>query len=314
MRDKVKKASKIKNHVTLKEIKQQKWLLTMLIPGMIWIFIFCFLPMYGVIIAFQDYDIIEGVLGSQWIGFANFKELFNDVVFLQSLKSTIIISLLKFAFSFPAPILFALFLNELKQRRFKKFVQSSTYLPTFLSWVFVVGFTYSFLDVNGPVNNALVTMGLIDEPILFLSEPASFIVVVIIQEVWKGFGYGSIIFLAAISGLDSGVYESATIDGAGRFKQMFYITLPMLKPTIAILFIINIAGVLGSNFDQMYTMGNIFVSDWSNVLSVYSYSLGIVGGQYSLASAMGLFGSVVSVLLLLIANFSVKKLTGESYL
>ncbi|MGN0492141.1 MAG: ABC transporter permease [Acutalibacteraceae bacterium] len=314
MSDKVKKAPKVKNHVTLKDIKQQKWLLAMLLPGMIWIFIFCFLPMYGVIIAFQDYNIIEGVFGSQWVGLANFKELFSDVVFLQSLKSTVIISLLKFAFSFPAPILFALFLNELKQKRFKKFVQSSTYLPTFLSWVFVVGFTYSFLDVNGPINNALVTMGLIDEPILFLSEPSSFIVIVIIQEVWKGFGYGSIIFLAAISGLDSGVYESATIDGAGRFKQMFHITLPMLKPTIAILFIINIAGVLGSNFDQMYTMGNIFVSDWSNVLSVYSYSIGIVGGQYSLASAMGLFGSVVSVLLLLIANFSVKKLTGESYL
>ena len=298
----------------LKEIKKQKWLLAMLTPGIVWIIIFCFLPMYGVLIAFQDFDIIAGIWGSSWIAFDNFKELFGDVVFLQSLKSTIVISLLKFAFSFPAPIIFALFLNELKQIRLKKLVQSSTYLPTFLSWVFVVGFTYSFLDVNGPINSALTSIGLLKEPVSFLSKPTAFIVIVIIQEVWKGFGYGSIIFLAAISGLDTGIYESATIDGAGRFKQMFYITLPMLKPTIAILFIINIAGVLGSNFDQMYTMGNVFVSDWSNVLSVYSYSVGIVGGQYSLASAMGLFGSVVSVILLLISNFSVKKLTGESYL
>lgn len=296
-----------------KRLIQQKWLFVMLIPGIIWMIVFNYVPMYGVVIAFQDYDIIEGIWGSQWVGLQHFRDLFSDDIFIQSLKSTLLISILKFLAGFPAPILFALFVNEILNVRLKRFIQSATYLPTFLSWVFVVGFTYNFLDINGPVNDLLVGLGVLDEPFLFLSSPAWFIAIVVIQEVWKGFGWGSIIYLANISSLDPQYYESAVIDGCGRFKRMWYITLPLIKPTIAILFIMNIAGILGSNFDQMYTMGNAYVIDYSNVLSVYSYDKGVAGGQFSYGTAMGLFGSIVSVILLFVANQSTKKLTGESY-
>lgn len=296
-----------------KRLRDQRWLFAMLIPGIVWMIIFCYVPMYGIAMAFQDYNILDGVLGSSFVGLENFKILFSDSTFIQSLKTTLLISFLKLISGFPAPILFALFVNEIISTKFKKFVQSATYLPTFLSWVFVVGFTYTFLDVNGPVNNILVAMGVLKEPYLFMADPNWFLVVVIVQELWKGFGWGSIIYLANMASLDPQLYESALMDGCGRFKRMWYITLPMIKPTIAILFIMNVAGILGSNFDQMYTMGNGFVTDVSNVLSVYSYDKGITNGQFSLGTAMGLFGSVVSILMLVVANYSTKKLTGESY-
>jgi len=285
----------------------------MLIPGIIWMIVFTYIPMYVIVMAFQDYNILDGIFNSPYVGLDNFKILFSDSIFIQAIKNTIYISLLKFISGFPAPILFALFVNEISNLRFKKFIQSATYLPTFLSWVFVVGFTYSFLDKTGPINNLLISLGILKEPFLFLANSGWFLAVVVIQEVWKGFGWGSIIYLATISSIDPQLYESALIDGCGRFKRMWYITLPMLKPTISIMFIMSISGIMGSNFDQMYTMGNGFVTDVSNVLSVYAYDKGITGGQFSLGTAMGLFGSIVSIILLVISNYGTKKLTGESY-
>lgn len=295
-----------------KKVSSQKYLIAMAIPGLLWIFIFQYLPLYGIVVTFQDYDITRGFFRSDWIGLDNFKELFTDSFFTTSLKSTLLISVLKIAVGFPAPIIFAILLNELRYRKFKSLVQSFTYLPYFLSWVFVVGFTYNFFAADGAVNKLLAAAGITKSPVFFTGSNGWFLFLIVLTEVWKGFGWNSIIYLANMTSIDPQIYESAIVDGANRFRRTVSITIPMLKPTIVLMLILSISNLMNSNFDQMFLMSNPLVQDVSDVLSVYTYKMGILTGRYSYAATIGLFISVVSLILLQSANFISRKLTGES--
>jgi putative aldouronate transport system permease protein len=296
-----------------KRFWSQRYLMLLTLPAVLWMIVFNYIPMYGIIIAFKDYNPMLGFLKSPWIGFDNYKELFNDPTFLDSLNNTIKISFFKLLFGFPAPIILAILLNELRNERYKKLVQTFSYLPYFISWVFVVGFMYSLLDPRtGVLSGLLQSLHLIDKDTLVLGESKYFLTLVVVSEIWKNIGWNSIIFLAAIAGIDSSLYEAAVVDGAGRFRRIWHITLPSLKITIVILFIFSIGGLMNANFDQLFLMQNSMTQDAANVLGIYSYKMGVVLGRFSYGTAVGLFQSIVSVLLMLIANYGAQKFTKES--
>ncbi|THF73678.1 ABC transporter permease [Cohnella fermenti] len=291
----------------------QRYLMILTLPAVLWMIVFHYIPMYGIIIAFQEYTPYQGFLHSPWIGLANFNELFADPTFRESVFNTFKISLAKLIFGFPAPLLLALLLNELVFKRFKRVVQSLTYLPYFVSWVLVVGFMYTLLDPDtGAVAKLLVKTGLIGDEVMLMGSAHSFLTLVVVTEIWKNVGWNSIIYLAAIAGIDPQMYEAAVMDGASRFRRVWHITLPAIKPTVLILLILSIGGLVNSNFDQMYLMQNSMTQDAANVLSVYSYKMGLVSGRFSYGTAIGLFQSLVAFLLMYLANYSSRKLTQES--
>jgi putative aldouronate transport system permease protein len=291
----------------------QRYLMILTLPAVLWILIFNYVPMYGIIIAFQEYTPFQGFLHSPWIGLDNFKELFLDPTFIDSLKNTFTISCAKLLFGFPAPIILAILLNEIKNQRFKKIVQSLTYLPYFISWVLVIGFMYTLLDPQtGTITRVLQSMGFLDKEAMLMGDTHSFLTLVVITEIWKNIGWNSIIYLAAVAGIDPQLYEAATVDGAGRFRRIWHITLPALKPTIVILLILSVGGLINSNFDQMFLMQNSMTQDAANVLPVYAYKMGIVLGRFSYGTAVGLFQSIVAFALMYAANYTSKKLTKES--
>ena len=297
-----------------KRIKQQKYLLIMAVLPVAWMLIFCYYPIYGIVVAFKDYNFGLGIMGSPWAGLKYFKELFGDPDIPRIIVNTFRISFLKLLFGFPAPIIFAVLLNELRgMKMYKKFVQTATYLPHFISWAFIAGYLSTLLTDDGAINSLLMSIGLTSQPIQFLAQKGTFIGVVVASDVWKSFGFSSIIYLAAITSVDVQLYEAATIDGATRFQQVWHITLPSIKPTIMILLIMSISGLMGSNFEQMYLMKNSLVNDVAEVLSTYTYTMGMIKGRFSYSTAADLFQSFVSVTLLLIANFTSKKLTDESF-
>lgn len=297
-----------------KRVKQQKYLLIMAVLPVAWMLIFCYYPIYGIVVAFKDYNFGLGIMGSPWAGLKYFKELFGDPDIPRIIVNTFRISFLKLLFGFPAPIIFAVLLNELRgMKMYKKFVQTATYLPHFISWAFIAGYLSTLLTDNGAINSLLMSLGLTSQPIQFLAQKGTFIGVVVASDVWKSFGFSSIIYLAAITSVDVQLYEAATIDGASRFQQVWHITLPSIKPTIMILLIMSISGLMGSNFEQMYLMKNSLVNDVAEVLSTYTYTMGMIKGRFSYSTAADLFQSFVSVTLLLTANFASKKLTDESF-
>jgi len=304
--------TKRKNYIG-KKIWAQRYLMILTLPAVLWMIIFNYVPMYGVIIAFKNYEPYIGFLKSPWVGLANFKELFADPTFISALFNTLKISILKLICGFPAPILFAILLNELAFKRAKKLIQTLSYLPYFVSWVFVVGFMYSMLDPRtGVLSVALQNLHIISKETLMMADSKYFLPIVIVSDIWKGLGWNSIIYLAAITGIDGQLYEAATVDGAGRFKRMWHITLPALKPTIVILLILSISGLMNSNFDQLFLMQNSMTQDAANVIGIYSYKMGIVLGRFSYGTTVGLFQSVVSMILLVLANYTSRKLTDES--
>lgn len=296
-----------------KRIWLQRYLMILTLPAILWMILFNYVPMYGIIIAFQEYTPFKGFIHSPWIGLANFKELFTDPTFRESLSNTFKISIAKLIFGFPAPIVLALLLNELVFKRFKRVVQSLTYLPYFVSWVLVVGFMYTLLDPDtGVIAKLLVKLGLIQDHAMLMGSAHSFLALVVITEIWKNIGWNSIIYLAAIAGIDPQMYEAAVMDGANRFQRVWHITLPAIKPTIIILLILSIGGLVNSNFDQMYLMQNSMTQDAANVLSVYSYKMGLVSGRFSYGTAVGLFQSLVAFVLMYLANYTSRKITKES--
>ena len=297
-----------------KRIKQQKYLLIMAVLPVAWMLIFCYYPIYGIVVAFKDYNFGLGIMGSPWAGLKYFKELFGDPDIPRIIVNTFRISFLKLLFGFPAPIIFAVLLNELRgMKMYKKFVQTATYLPHFISWAFIAGYLSTLLTDDGAINSMLMSLGLTSQPIQFLAQKGTFIGVLVASDVWKSFGFSSIIYLAAITAVDVQLYDAATIDGATRFQQVWHITLPSIKPTIMILLIMSISGLMGSNFEQMYLMKNSLVNDVAEVLSTYTYTMGMIKGRFSYSTAADLFQSFVSVTLLLTANFASKKLTDESF-
>ncbi|WP_244935499.1 ABC transporter permease [Paenibacillus glycanilyticus] len=292
----------------------QRYLQAMALVGIAWMIIFSYVPLYGLIIAFKEYDITRSISKSPWVGLAQFKEFLTDDSLPYVLKNTLAMSALKLLIGFPIPILFALFVNELRSLRYKKIVQTISYLPHFLSWVILGGILTTWLSDVGIINDLLMALHIIKEPISYLAEPGYFWTIIVSSDIWKELGWNAIIYLAAIASVSPDLYEAATMDGASRFQKMFLITLPMIKGTIAILFILAVSGILSSNFDQVFILKNQLNESASNVIDTYVYQVGISEGRYSYSTAVGLFKSIIAFLLLLSANYVTKKLNDTSLL
>lgn len=295
-----------------RKLRSQRYLQVMALLGVAWMVVFNYIPMYGLIIAFKEYDIISSIAEAPWVGLEHFKEFLQDDAILSVLRNTLGISLIKLVIGFPLPIVFALLLNEVKSVVFKKYIQTITYLPHFLSWVILGGILATWLADVGIVNKILLALHVIDSPISYLAEPSYFWGIIITSDIWKELGWSAIIYLAAISSVSPELYEAATIDGAGRFQKMWNITLPSIMGTITILFILAVSGVLNSNFDQILVLRNQLNESTSSVIDVYVYQTGLSDGRYSYATAVGLLKSVIALILLLGANSVTKKLNHTS--
>lgn len=298
---------------------KQRYTQAFALAGILFILIFNYAPMFGVIIAFKDYKITGGLKGmftSPWVGFKYFVEFFSDYNTAAIIRNTIVMSVTKLLFTFPLPIILALLLNEIRSSAIKRVVQTVSYLPYFISWVIVAGFCQIFLQANGVINSLLMYLGLTEGPIAFYTSPKYFLPMVVITSVWKDMGWWAILFLASIAAVDPTLYEAASMDGVGRLKRIWYITLPAMQSTITIVLIIALGNLLGgglsgSNFEQAYLLGTPGNSEVSEILQTYVVKMGLSKGRYSYAAAMGLVQSVVSLLLVLTSNFISKKTTGE---
>lgn len=290
-----------------------RYLHLLMLPGLIYFILFKYVPMYGVIMAFTNFDGsggFWGILNSEWVGFDNFNRFFSSIYFGRLLRNTVLISVYRLIFSFPAPIIMAILINEIRCNVFKRAVQTITYMPHFLSWVVVSGMLIVLLSpTNGPVNSLLESFGV--EPIFFVSDTRYFRSLLVVSEIWKSVGWGTIIYLAAITGIDTEIYEAATIDGASRFQKIWSITLPSLKEIIAIMFILAVGKILNENFEQIFNLYNPTVYEVADVFETYVYRQGILNAQYSYTAAVGLFKSVVSLVLVLISNFVAKRLGAQ---
>jgi len=290
---------------------KRSWMLyLMLFLPIAFFIIFRYIPMTNIVIAFKDYNIFQGVWseGSPWVGFKWFQRAFSTKDFWNALRNTIYLNLLDLLMGFPAPIILALLLNELVFKNFKKFTQTVIYLPHFLSWIIVSSIASRLLAPTSGVVNIFLVENLGIGPIDFLMDKGKWIMTYIFFGVWKEMGWGTIIYLAAITGINPELYEAAEVDGAGRWRKLWHITLPGIRPTIVVLLIMNIGRILGIEFDRPYTMMNNIVMDVADVLSTLVYRLGIRSFQYSLTAAIGLFQSIVCVIFLVAANAFAKKL------
>lgn len=293
-----------------RRVVRDRNLYLLLIPLFAYYIIFHYIPMYGVTIAFRDYNIFSGIFGSEWVGFANFRTVFSNDEFYIVLRNTIMLNFLSLLIAFPAPIILALLLNELRARRFKKMIQAVVYLPHFLSWVVVAGLIITLLSPSaGMVNSIIRRLG--GESIYFMTHKIWWIVVYQLSGVWKEVGWGTIIFLAALSAIDPNLYDAAMIDGAGRWQKMKYVTLPGITTTILVVFLLGLGSVVSISFDRPFLLGNAMVMDVSDVISTYVYRVGLLNIDYAYAAAVGLFQSVVNFLFLLTANWMSNKIKGE---
>ncbi len=291
-------------------VSNNKWLYILAIPGLTYFLVFKYAPMYGVIIAFKDYVPFLGINGSQWVGLENFKDFFINPDFFRIMGNTLILALLNIVIGFPAPIILALLLNEVRSNIYKRVVQTLVYIPHFLSWTIVVSLTFVLFSINGGAVTTLV-QSITGQEIDFLSDPNWFRPMIILQGVWKGVGWGTIIYLAALSGVDQEQYEAAIMDGAGRFARVWHITLPAIRSTVVIMLIMKVGSILSTGFDQIYLMTNALNRPVADVFDTYVYMMGITQGAYSYSTAVGLFKSVVGIILVLTTNKIARKL-GET--
>ena len=277
--------------------------------------LFSYIPMYGITIAFKDYKISRGILNSPWIGFENFSKVFSDPYFLRALKNTLRLSVLSLAIGFPFPIIFSLLLNELDNQRFKRLAQTVSYLPHFLSWIVVAGFIYRLLSTqNGAINILLVKLGVLSEPKDFLTNKGCFTLIFLISRIWKEMGWSSILYLAAISGIDLAQYEAAQIEGASRLQRARYITLPGIMPTVTIVLLLNIGSLMIVSFDQIFNLYSPSTYSVADVISTFVYRKGLTESKYSFATAVGLFQNTVGLVLILFGNALSKKFSGQDSL
>ena len=306
---KVKKDKKI----TWKEVKRQKFLLVVSFFMVVYGIIFYYWPLTGWLMAFQNYKPKDGLLGSKFVGLAKFKFLFEDVTFLRVIRNTFCMGVLNLVACTFMAILFAILLNEIRSTKAKKTVQTISYLPHFLSWIIVTGILHDALSSSGIINELLMKFGFIDTSIDFFAHKEYFWPIVAFANVWKETGWNAIIYLAAITSIDPCLYEAASIDGAGRWAKIKYITLPGIKPTIMILLLMNVGNVLNAGFEVQYLLGNGLIKSVSDTIDIYVLTWGISQNDFSLGTAAGIFKSVVSIALILIAN-SVAKRMGEERL
>lgn len=299
-------------------LKQQWMLQAFALLGIVFLIIFSYIPMVGIVLAFNNYKPKLGLAGfftSEWVGFKWFKEFLTDPQFWPIFRNTLVLSVLKLAFSFPLPIIFALALNEMRMPRLKRIIQTVSYLPHFISWVIVQGILVSFLNSNnGVLNDLFKQFGWIEDSIPYLSSPSYFWGVAVVSDIWKEMGWWTIIFLAAIAGVDVSMYEAAIVDGASRMNRIVHITLPSIRSTIVVVLILSLGNLLagglgGSNFEQSYLLGNTTNYATSEVLQTYTLEVGLTNGRFSFASAVGLMQSLISVFLVVTSNYVSVKVT-----
>ncbi len=294
----------------LKDIALNKYLYLMMLPIIAYYAVFHYAPMYGALIAFKEYSPVKGVSGSEWVGLANFKEFFGSYYFWRILKNTLIISFYMLIFGFPAPILFALFINEVRNQVFKRFVQTFSYMPHFISLIVICGMIVQFTNNGGVINQLFTYFGY--DGLAMLQDPDLFRPIYVVSEIWQRIGWESIIYIAALSSIDMEQYEAARIDGASRFKQMWYITLPGIFPTISIMFILQMGNLINVGWEKIILLYNSSTYETADVISSFVYRKGLLDFGWSYSAAVGLFNSVVNLMLLVAANKLSKKLSNNS--
>ncbi len=297
----------------LERALRQKELMIIGIGFIVYLIIFFYVPLWFWITAFQDYNPGLGVVGSEWVGFEHFKQLFSFPQFWRAFRNTFAMSSLSMLFGTTAAIILAISLNEIRAKAFGRTIQTLSYLPHFVSWVVAANIILNFLSIhNGFLNQFLLDLGIIKSPKMWIGEPRYFWIIIALSNTWKSMGWSSIVYLAAITGIDPQLYEAAAIDGAGRLRRIWHITLPGLLPTISIILIINIGYLFRSGFEQQLLLGNPLVNDVSEVISIFVLRYALIFGRYSFSIAAGIFNSVVSIILILTANSIARKTNMES--
>jgi len=293
----------------IKYVKSNYWLYLLLLPGLIYLFVFAYIPMGGVIIAFQDFRVTRGFWASQWVGLQHFEHLFTSPVFFRVFRNSLTISVLRLIWGFPVPIILALMMNEMYNIRYKRTMQTILYLPHFISWVIVVGIVHNFLSPSTGILNQMIIRGGGDA-IHFLTNPNYFRPIVVLTDIWRGAGWGTIIYMAAISSIDGEMYEAAIIDGASRIQRMLYVTLPAISGTIVVLLILRLGAIMNNGFEQIFLLQNDLNLMVSEVFETYTYRVGLLEGRFSFAAAVGIFNSVIGCILLFSANYFSRRIKG----
>ncbi len=292
------------------DIKKNPGLYLILLPVLIWFIIFAYLPMFGLVMAFENYTPKGGFFGSQFVGFKHFADFFGSVYFGRLIRNTLLISLLNLLFNFPAAIILALLLNEVKNRKFKKTLQTVSYLPYFISLVIVCGLIATFTASDGPITELIVSMG--GKRQNYLGQPEYFRTIYILSDMWQGLGFGSIIYLAALSGIDQELYEAASLDGAGHIQQLIHVTLPGISTTIITLLILRMGTLFAVGYEKIILLYSTNTYETADVISSYVYRKGLQEFNYSYSSAVGLFNSVINTVLLVASNKLSRKFTETS--
>ncbi len=294
----------------LRELRKNKIVYLLIGIGFLYYLIFHFGPMFGIVMAFQDYSPGRGFLHSEWVGFQNFLDFFNSVYFGRIFKNTILINLYQLLWGFPIPIILALLLNEISCQGFKRFIQTATYFPHFISMVVAAGMIIDFTSTNGLINQIITFFG--GTPSNLLMEPSLFRTIYIASGIWQGAGWGSILYIAALSGINPELYEAATIDGAGRFSKIWHVSLPGIMPTVIIMLILQIGSMMNVNFEKIILLYNPITYETADVISSFVYRKGILEGNFSYSAAVGVFNSVINCFLLVAANFISRRMTETS--
>ena len=295
----------------LRDIWNSRYLQLLILPGLIYFIIFKYIPIYGVQIAFRDYKLADGITGSRWVGLKHFRTFFTGPYAWRLIRNTLLLNFWSLICEFPLPIIFALLLNEVRPIKFKKFVQTVSYLPHFISLAAIIGMLSMFVSPSiGIVNKAIMALG--HEPIYFMSDPNWFRPLYIISGIWTGLGWGAIIYIAALSGVDQGLYEAASIDGANRWRLMWHISLPSIKGTIVVMFILRIGSMMSVGSEKVLLMYNELTYEKADVISTFVYRRGLQKAEYSFSTAVDVFNSIVNIILLITANTLSRKLTESS--
>ncbi|WP_186578220.1 ABC transporter permease [Aquibacillus kalidii] len=304
----LKKPPKLPKKGFWKQVKNQKALILMSLPFVIWLIIFKYIPVGGWVMAFQNYKPQNGLFDQEWVALKHFKDLFNEPMFYRALENTLGMGILGLVFGTISAIIFALLLNELRLLHFKKFTQTVSYLPHFVSWVIGANIVITMLSQDGVINNLLMGIGIINEPIGFMANPDMFWGIVTVADVWKETGWNAIIYLAAMAGVDPQLYEAAKVDGASRIRQMWHITLPSIRPVIIVLLILSIGNLINIGFEKQMLLGNNIVAEKALVIDLYALDYGIGMFRYSFGTAIGIFKSVISIILIIICNQFAKRI------
>lgn len=294
----------------LYELRKNWMIYLMFVPIALYYLLFCYKPMYGALIAFQNYSPSKGILGSQWVGFRHFIDFFNNYYFWRILKNTLVISASSIIFGFPAPILLALLINEIRSNAFKRTVQTISYIPHFISLVVICGMIKSFTSDNGMITDLLVLFGC--RRVSLLSKAEAFVPIYVISDIWQGLGWGSIIYLAAMTGINQELYEAATIDGANRWKQTLHVTIPGIAPTIIIMLILRLGSVLNVGYEKIILLYNELTRETADVISSFVYRKGLQEMNWSYSTAVGLFNSVVNFGFIIVTNAISRRVSGTS--